>query len=78
MTADLAPTRPPSSVRRVMAGLVPVNLVVQGCSFASSVALARVLGAGASTDAYYVGLTVPLFSYGVLAASSSVLPRASF
>jgi putative peptidoglycan lipid II flippase len=53
------------SLRRTMGGLVPINLAVQVCSFVSSVALARVLGASASTDAYYLGLSIPVLTYGI-------------
>jgi putative peptidoglycan lipid II flippase len=57
------------SLGRIMTGLAPVSLVVQAFSFASSVALARVLGASASTDAYYLGLAVPALTYGILMAA---------
>jgi putative peptidoglycan lipid II flippase len=57
------------SLRRIMTGLVPVSLAVQVLSFASSVALARVLGASTATDAYYLGLAVPALSYGILLAA---------
>jgi putative peptidoglycan lipid II flippase len=52
-----------------MAGLAPVSIAVQACSFASSIALARVLGASVHTDAYYLGLSVPALTYGVLLAA---------
>ena len=46
--------------------MAPVTLAVQVVSFASATALAMVLGASASTDAYFLGLSVPLFVSGVL------------
>jgi putative peptidoglycan lipid II flippase len=54
------------SVRRTMLGLTPWNLGVQVLSFVSAVALARVLGASVSTDAYYLGLSIPVLTYGIL------------
>lgn len=54
------------SLRRVLTGLVPFSLAVQICSFASSIVLARVLGASSSTDAYYLGLSIPVASYAIL------------
>jgi putative peptidoglycan lipid II flippase len=54
------------SLRRTMFRLTPWNLAVQAFSFASAVALARVLGASVSTDAYYLGLSVPVLTYGIL------------
>jgi putative peptidoglycan lipid II flippase len=52
-----------------MTGLIPVSLAVQVFSFVSSVALARVLGATAATDAYYLGLAVPALTYGIFMAA---------
>ena len=52
----------------MVAGLVPVNLAVQALSFASSIALAVILGASASTDAYYLGLSIPVLVSGILLA----------
>ncbi len=70
-TPSSTSTSPPSnaSMRRILTGLVPLNLLVQACSFASSVALARVFGATASTDAYYLGLSIPLAVYVILMAA---------
>jgi len=48
-----------------MSSVASVSLVVQVCSFASSIALARVLGASVETDAYYLGLSIPVLTYGV-------------
>lgn len=48
--------------------MVPVNLGVQALSFASSIALALVLGASAATDAYYLGLSIPVIVSGILLA----------
>lgn len=56
------------SLSRVIAGMVPVNLGVQALSFASSIALALVLGASAATDAYYLGLSIPVIVSGILLA----------
>jgi putative peptidoglycan lipid II flippase len=39
---------------------------VQVLSFGSSIVLARVLGASSATDAYYLGLSVPVASYAIL------------
>lgn len=55
-----------TKLSRVLLGLLPWNLAVQAASFGSSIALAWVLGAGAGTDAYFVGLSVPVFVYSVL------------
>jgi putative peptidoglycan lipid II flippase len=49
-----------------MLTLAPWNLGVQAASFISSIALAWVLGAGTGTDAYFVGLSVPVLVYSVL------------
>jgi putative peptidoglycan lipid II flippase len=56
--------------------LAPWSLAVQVASLASSIALAQVLGAGTGTDAYFVGLSIPLFVYGVLltAVRSGAVP----
>jgi putative peptidoglycan lipid II flippase len=64
------------SLRRTMLRLTPWNLGVQALSFASAVALARVLGASVSTDAYYLGLSIPVLSYGILmgALRSGAIP----
>jgi len=52
-----------------MAGLVPISLAVQVCSFISSIALARVLGASYATDAYFIALSIPTLVYGILLAA---------
>lgn len=61
---------------RTMLRLSPWSLGVQAASLVSSIALARVLGASSATDAYFLGLSVPLFVYGVLltAVRSGVIP----
>jgi putative peptidoglycan lipid II flippase len=51
---------------RTMLSLAPWSIGVQAASFVSSIALAWVLGAGTATDAYFVGLSIPVFVYGVL------------
>lgn len=51
---------------RVFAGLFPLNVAVQAVSFAAWVAFAHVLGAGTATDAYLLGLSVPVLVYGLL------------
>jgi putative peptidoglycan lipid II flippase len=56
-------------MRQVLTGLAPLSLVAQACSFASSIALAHVLGASASTDAYYLGLSIPFAVYTILLAA---------
>jgi putative peptidoglycan lipid II flippase len=53
------------SLGHIMTSVASVSLAVQVCSFASSVALARVLGASVETDAYYLGLSIPALTYGV-------------
>lgn len=57
---------------RIMAGLAPISLAVQLCSFVSSVALARVLGATYATDAYFLALSIPTLVYGILLAAVRV------
>lgn len=57
------------SIGRIMGGVVPVSLATQILSLVSSAVLARVLGATTSTDAYYLGLSVPVFVYGALVGS---------
>jgi putative peptidoglycan lipid II flippase len=59
-----------------MLRLAPWSLGVQVASLASSIALARVLGADTGTDAYFVGLSIPFFVYGVLltAVRSGAIP----
>lgn len=57
------------SLIRTLSGLAPISLVVQMASFASSVALAVVLGATVETDAYYLALAVPTLASGVLMAA---------
>lgn len=54
------------SLSRTMGAVAPVSLAVQVCSFVSAIALARVLGASVETDAYYLGLSIPLLAYGIL------------
>jgi putative peptidoglycan lipid II flippase len=49
-----------------MLRLAPWNLAVQAASLVSSIALAWVLGAGTGTDAYFLGLSIPVLVYGVL------------
>jgi putative peptidoglycan lipid II flippase len=53
------------SLRRVMGGLAPISIAVQICSFGSALALAHVLGANGETDAYYLGLSIPVLAYGI-------------
>lgn len=76
MTTLASPLPTRRSLRRTMAGLAPVSLAVQVCSFVSSIALAHVLGATVSTDAYYLGLSVPVLTYGILlgAIRSGAIP----
>src|SRR3954466_14950209 len=57
------------SVRRIMAGVVPVTLLTQVLSFGSSLALAHVFGATTGTDAYFLGLSVPMITFGILQAA---------
>ena len=56
-------------IGRIMSGVVPVSLAIQVLSLASSIVLAHVLGATTSTDAYYLGLSVPVFVFGALVGS---------
>jgi putative peptidoglycan lipid II flippase len=51
---------------RTMFRLAPWTFAVQAGSFVSSIALAWVLGAGTGTDAYFVGLSIPVLVYSVL------------
>jgi putative peptidoglycan lipid II flippase len=55
-----------TKLARVFAGLLPLNIAVQAVSFAAWVAFAHVLGAGTKTDAYLLGLSVPVLVYGLL------------
>src|SRR3989442_11752772 len=55
-----------TKLARVFAGLLPFNIAVQAVSFAAWVAFAHVLGATTATDAYLLGLSVPLLVYGIL------------
>ena len=57
---------------RVFAGLFPINLAVQAVSFAAWIAFAHVLGATTQTDAYVLGLSVPLLVYGILMSAIRV------
>lgn len=57
------------SLGRIMRGVAPAGLFVQFCSFASSIAFAHVLGATASTDGYYLGITVPVLAFGLFVGS---------
>lgn len=62
-TADRVP-----GLGRIAAGMMPFSVAVQVCSFASSIALAQVLGASGGTDAYFLGLSVPVLTYSILLA----------
>jgi putative peptidoglycan lipid II flippase len=57
------------SVKRIMAAVVPVTMLTQVLSFFSSLALAHVLGATAETDAYFLALSIPMITFGVLQAA---------
>lgn len=63
------PLDPAGGLGRTVGRVVPATLVVQACSFASSVALASYLGATYATDAYFVAAAVPLLVYGTLLAA---------
>ena len=54
---------------RIAGRVFPVTVVLQLCSFAASLALAAVLGASYATDAYFLGLSVPLLVFGTTAAA---------
>jgi putative peptidoglycan lipid II flippase len=69
--AIAAPPRS-DSLRRALRSLLPLNVIVQACNFAALVAFAWVFGASADTDAYFVGLAVPLFAFGVLLSALRV------
>ena len=58
-----------ASLRKILTGVVPVTIVAQALSFASSLALANVLGATVATDAYFLGLSVPMIAFGILLAA---------
>jgi putative peptidoglycan lipid II flippase len=45
------------------------TFLAQMCGFASSIAIAHLLGANHSTDAYFLGLSVPMLVYGVFLAA---------
>src|SRR4051794_19854517 len=57
------------SVRRIMAGVIPVTILTQVLSFGSSLALAHVFGATIATDAYFLGLSIPMITFGILQAA---------
>lgn len=59
-------TRTEVNLARVFAGTLPLNIGVQALSFAAWAAFAHVLGAGADTDAYLLGLAVPMLAYGIM------------
>src|SRR4051812_35072776 len=64
---DAAPNQP--SIRRIMAGVIPITLATQVLSFGSSLALAHVFGATTATDAYFLGLSIPMITFGILQAA---------
>jgi putative peptidoglycan lipid II flippase len=69
---ELSVPSPPQqrpSMGRIMAGVIPVTLLTQALSFVSSLALANVLGATVETDAYFLGLSVPVITFGILQAA---------
>ena len=47
-----------------------LTLATQLIGFGSSIAVARVLGATSATDAYYLGLSVPMLVYGIFLTTS--------
>jgi putative peptidoglycan lipid II flippase len=55
-----------AKLTRIFAGLLPLNIAVQLVSFAAWVVFAHVLGTSTSTDAYILGLSVPVLVYGIL------------
>lgn len=57
------------SLGNTLARLAPATLLVQLVAFGSSVVLATQLGASTMTDAYYIALSVPFFTYAVLLAA---------
>lgn len=56
------------SLRRTMSKVMPVTFAAQLCTFAASLALANILGATLKTDAYFLALSVPMTTYGILLA----------
>jgi putative peptidoglycan lipid II flippase len=60
-----------TSLPRIFARLFPVNVAVQILSFAAWIALAHELGASSETDAYVLGLSIPLVVYGILLAANN-------
>jgi len=58
-----------ASIRRILKSVVPVTAGAQALSFVSSLALANVLGATQATDAYFLGLSVPMITFGILLAA---------
>lgn len=64
-----APVRRPSGLKQTFFRVGPATLLVQVTSFASSIALATLLGPSTSTDAYYLALSVPALAYAVLLAA---------
>jgi len=69
-TASITTASPrTASLSRIAFGVAPFSVVVQIASFISSIALARVFGASAATDAYFLGLSIPVLAYAVLLAA---------
>ena len=52
-----------------MAGVIPVTMAAQALSFLSSLVLATILGATVGTDAYFLGLSIPMITFGLLLAA---------
>lgn len=64
-----APSTDRGGLRRALATVAPATLTVTLLSFASSVVVARRLGATTMTDAYYLAFSVATFGYLVLLAA---------
>jgi putative peptidoglycan lipid II flippase len=64
-----APSTEPGSLGRALARLAPATLIVTLLGFASSVLVARRLGATTMTDAYFLAFSVATFGYLVLLAA---------
>lgn len=69
--ADSAPAATNAhGFRRMAVRVSALTLVAQVIGFGSSVAIAQILGASRATDAYYLGLSVPMLVYGIFLTSA--------
>lgn len=58
----------PSGFGRIAMRVSVATIFAQACGFVSSIAIAHLLGANNSTDAYFLALSVPMLVYGTFLA----------